>query len=153
MRYVVVRWESNGYWLDPRPYLATLPDIGAQLPPGARAFALDPSHFDFYAHRCVKDLRFQSLLLDGSGTRLLLTLAPNISKHHEGLLVEYDGVVEVRASRTSPEESGLGSVLLDELLPTATGGVQHEVALTGGSLLIECSDLTASWRSAEGLRQ
>ena len=44
MEHVIVRRDPDqgGYWVDPRPHLAVLPDIAEQLPPGARALAQDP---------------------------------------------------------------------------------------------------------------
>lgn len=36
MKYVVVERQPTGYWLDPEPYLAVLPEIAPELPPGRR---------------------------------------------------------------------------------------------------------------------
>ena len=38
--------------LDPTPYLQQLTRLGTSLPPGARAFATDPGHYDFYGRDC-----------------------------------------------------------------------------------------------------
>src|SRR5215470_11302016 len=64
MEYVVVEWQGNGVLShDPTPYLAELPRLRGLLPPGAREFACDPAHYDFYSARCVKDLKFGHLRL------------------------------------------------------------------------------------------
>ena len=52
MRYIII---DDGY-LSPLDYLAALPELAPKLPPGARAFATDPQHYDFSSRRCVKDL-------------------------------------------------------------------------------------------------
>jgi hypothetical protein len=39
---------------------------------------------------------------------------------------------------------GLGTVLLDEILPIEDGCSQ-EIAFVGGKLYVECADLQASW--------
>lgn len=38
---------QKGYQLDPDPYLNELPNIQADLPEGARKFALDGDHYNF----------------------------------------------------------------------------------------------------------
>ncbi|WP_237553208.1 MULTISPECIES: hypothetical protein [unclassified Streptomyces] len=46
MKHVTAVWQDHGFFLDPRAYLAELPKIRAELPPGARDFACDPGHDD-----------------------------------------------------------------------------------------------------------
>ncbi|MFE3175260.1 hypothetical protein ACFXPA_27100 [Amycolatopsis sp. NPDC059090] len=56
MKHVRVEATGTGNYLDPRAYLGLLPGLSAELPPGARAFAADPDHYNFHGARCVKDL-------------------------------------------------------------------------------------------------
>lgn len=145
MEYVVVRRTSDGYWLDAADYKAALPEITDGLPAGARAFATDPDHYDFYSDRCVKDLWFASLRVDDESGAVTLTLNPNNSKHPVGLTVTYEAAAGIALERDgNPQIGWLGSVLLDELLP-AQGGVAHEIVLTGGTLRIVAADLHAVW--------
>src|SRR5438552_8495142 len=44
-------------FLDPAPYLERLPSMRKEFPPGAWQFAANPTPYDFYSPRCVKDLR------------------------------------------------------------------------------------------------
>jgi hypothetical protein len=48
MRFVKADWdpEVHGFRVDPRPHLAELPRLRAELPSGARSFATDPGHYD-----------------------------------------------------------------------------------------------------------
>jgi|GEM_PF-1243200 len=144
MDYVVVRAEGHGYFLDPTRYLAALKTLAPQLPPGARAHAEDPEHYNFYGLRCVKDLEFGSFLLTGGG-RNRLRLLPNIFKHDEGLDMDYEEVRQI-AVEPSSADGLLGSVLLNELRPDGDG-VCHEVRLTGGTIRIVARDVTAHWLS------
>ncbi|MEU2924423.1 hypothetical protein ABZ636_05055 [Streptomyces sp. NPDC007251] len=94
MKYVTAVWDDGGFHLDPRAYLAELPRLCAELPPGARAFATDPGHYDIAgATRCVKDLELAGVHLatDKSGG-LVLDFAPNKFKHDSGLRIRYSGV-------------------------------------------------------------
>ncbi|WP_017536925.1 hypothetical protein [Nocardiopsis halophila] len=146
MRYVVAEWSRdwNAYWSDPRAYLSRLPELLPELPPGAGAFAREEAHFDFSALRCVKDLVLERI---GStpGGGLALEFAPAPFKHDAGLRVEYAGVVSFALSTDSGEDwEGLGSVMLDEILP-AEVGCSHEIAFTGGSVGVACADLDAVW--------
>lgn len=146
MQHVIVRPETTGYWLDPHPYLRLLVGLAADLPPGARAFALDADHYDFYSTRCVKDLVLHSLELQDSGRSATLAFTPNASKHDEGLLLRYSDVSRLSVSRTGHDTHGLGSVLLDEMLPTPEGA-SHEIAMTGGVIALEAADVEAIWGS------
>ncbi|WP_439379327.1 hypothetical protein [Amycolatopsis lexingtonensis] len=158
MRYVrVTRAEGaeTANFLDPQPYLRELP--GLVLPVGARAFAADPEHYDFYSAKCVKDLRMGQLAVREAGYAKLaveLTLLPNEFKHFSGLVIRYDDVtnIDLDASRSGPSgrvwpaSPRLGDLQLDEVLPSA-GGCSHEIKFTGGTIVIECADLTAEWLS------
>jgi hypothetical protein len=147
-------WPSN--LLDPQPYLDALPGLSAQLPAGARAFALDPDHYDFSSVRCVKDLRIASVAVaEGGYARLKveIRLEPNRFKHDAGLIILYDDVIGLTVEagpqgdqRVWPDTPRLGDVQLDEILPH-DHGCTHEVKLTGGSILVTCGDLHAEWKT------
>ncbi|CCH29555.1 hypothetical protein ABZ816_15605 [Actinosynnema sp. NPDC047251] len=150
MRYVSVEplQDQYGYHLDPRTYLAVLPQLAGDLPAGSAAFAADPGHYDFHGPRCVKDLGWGSAtLVDGQGVIALdLVLTPNEWKHETGLRLRY---LNVRSFHVDVEESGgtlprLGALQLDEILPHAAG-VSHEIAFTCGSVLVVAADLVATW--------
>jgi len=158
MRHVIVEWREDEYtassWLDPQPYLDVLPALSADLPPGARAFALDPAHYAFGDPRCVKNLKLENLTFsDGPGPVLVAVFSPSEWMHTESLVLEYSGVsaLSVHVEDQSEEEYplGLDRVLLDELLP-ASAGCTHEIRFTCGSLVVSCADLDARWRAVSG---
>lgn len=150
MRFATAEWDDDlpGFAVDPTRYLERLPGLRAGLPPGAWRFAADPGHYDFTGPRCVKDLEVDRLVFAGrDATELEIRFAPNEWKHPSGLTIRYEGVttVVVHSDRiTSASPPGLGGVLLDEILP-AGPGCSHEIALTNGSIRIECADLAANW--------
>lgn len=145
MEHVVVRPEAHGYWLDPSAYLAILPKLARDLPPGASDFALDPHHYDFVSDRSVHDLWFRSLTLDDANSAASLSLGDSNEKRAYGLNLVYSGLVRIVVDRQrDPADERLGQVLLDELRPSPEGFV-HEIALTGGSLLVVARDLEAAW--------
>ncbi|MFI6357963.1 hypothetical protein ACIBJF_36270 [Streptomyces sp. NPDC050743] len=154
MKFVTAVWkpEQHGFWLDPRPYLAELPKISEQLPPGAREFACDPAHYDM-GHgntHCVKDLEFSGVQVatDKSGG-LTLEFAPNQWKHDTGLRISYSGVTHFSIDyRHSIDWMLVDTVLLDEILPDEDGGCLHEIALTDASITVRCEDLQAVWGDA-----
>ncbi|MFB7670621.1 hypothetical protein ACFC26_04310 [Kitasatospora purpeofusca] len=136
--------------LDPGRYLELLPELSAGLPPGARAFATDRSHYDFAGRRCVKDLTFHRAAFLQDGEALDLRLRHNCWKHDEDLVIRYAGVTAVRI-RTPDEPStwdDLGTLILDEILPHDRG-CTHEMAFRPGSVIVTCNDLTATWVAAD----
>ncbi|GAB7042786.1 MULTISPECIES: hypothetical protein [Catenuloplanes] len=158
MRFVRVE-SGQGAWsataLDPGPYLEVLDDLLPQLPDGARAFASDADHYDFTASRCVKDLTVKAISLREAGQArvgAVIEFEPNRFKHDGPLTIVYDGVqnftMEVdemnSTTRIWPESRRLGSVQLDEIVPSAVG-CRHEIRMTGGVVIIDCADLRASW--------
>lgn len=158
MRYVKVESIQDsvrGYFLDADDYLDVLPEIAVDLPVGARRFALDEEHYNFFGSRCVKDLKLSSVVVSDVADRVSVKLvfAPNRFKHDQGLVIEYTDVtgfaIEVTASaRTAnvrPETRRLGDVQLDEILPHEQG-VSHEITLTGGTVRVIAADLYAGWR-------
>ncbi|MFE6749404.1 hypothetical protein ACFVGM_26415 [Kitasatospora purpeofusca] len=136
--------------LDPGPYLERLPELSAGLPPGARAFATDRSHYDFTSRRCVKDLTFHRATFLHEGRALDLHLRHNCWKHDEDLVIHCAGVTDVRIG--TPNEPStwddLGPLILDEILPHDLG-CTHEMAFRRGSVVITCTDITATWAAAD----
>lgn len=141
---IVEDGRPKGYELNPEPYLVTLGELARRLPAGARTFATDESHYDFFGSRCVKDLRLVELG-EAHEREGHLRFDPSPWKHQCGLTLTYRGLATM-VFEPSDEGSGYGSVLLDELLPLDDGLVSHEVALTGGTLRVVADDLTASWQ-------
>ncbi|WP_239647896.1 hypothetical protein [Nocardiopsis ganjiahuensis] len=159
MKFVVLYKEEDGRWvrfLDPNPYLSILPEISADLPPGAREYATSPDHYDFYGRRCVKDLELEGVNLspaEGGALNISVRFKGNAFKHDSGMVVEYCSVskFEVEStedfSRGEYPPSGLGSVKLDEVLPDS-GGCSHEIVFTGGSILVKSKDLSCRWTAS-----
>ncbi|CAK7280612.1 hypothetical protein [Streptomyces misionensis] len=148
MKYVTAVWQDHGFFLDPRAYLDELPRFSARLPPGARAFACAPGHYDIpAATRCVKDLELAGIrpATDKSGV-LVLEFAPNRWKHDEGLRIGYSGVRHFSVDHhRAIDWMRVDTVLLDEILPDGDGGCTHEIALTDASITVRCDDLEAVW--------
>lgn len=146
-------WHK-GYTLDPEPYLGELPAIQADLPEGARRFALDEDHYNFFGSRCIKDLKLNEVRLTdrNDSVSLKIRFSPNQFKHDRGLTIRYVNVTEFSTSVTAeprkkniwPETRRLGDVQLDELLPHRKG-VSHELQMTGGSIWIVAEDLSYEW--------
>ncbi|MFE5217124.1 MULTISPECIES: hypothetical protein [unclassified Streptomyces] len=151
MKYVTAVWDDGGFDVDPSAYLAELPRLRADLPPGAASFATDPGHYDFAgATRCVKDLELAGVHLatDKSGG-LVLDFAPNRFKHDAGLRISYSGVTRFSIDyEHSIDWMSVDTVLLDEILPTDNGGCRHEIALTDATVTVQCEDLQAVWGDA-----
>jgi hypothetical protein len=156
MRYVDLDSRAGvGDVIDPTPYLRRLPELIGDLPPGARAFAADPGHYDFGGKRCTKDLRLREVTLPGDappageGPYLVARFRHNCWKHNEDLVVRYAGVAGVRLDvpHVSPGDD-LGTVILDEILPHDQG-CSHEIALRPGILHVVCRDLAAAWVEAD----
>ncbi|MHC5903317.1 hypothetical protein ACVNF4_05305 [Streptomyces sp. S6] len=147
MRYVETAWESFGFRLDPTAYLTALPTLRDRLPPGARAFATAPGHYDIAgATHCVKDLELAGVHLatDKSGG-LVLEFAPNRWKHDTGLRITYSGVRHFSVDYAHAMGwMPVDTVLLDEILPDDDGCV-HEIALTDATITVRCTDLRANW--------
>ncbi|MCS0601184.1 hypothetical protein NX794_08060 [Streptomyces sp. LP11] len=151
MKYVKAVWDDGGFEVDPTAYLAELPRLGPDLPPGARSFATDPGHYDIAgATRCVKDLELAQVHVttDKSGG-LVLDFTPNQFKHDSGLRISYSGVTHFSIDyENSIDWMSADAVLLDEILPEEDGGCRHEIALTDASITVRCADLQAVWEDA-----
>ena len=150
MKYVELTGGEGGepVFIDPRPYLAQLPALAAELPPGARAFATDPGHYDFGGKRCVKDLQPERVRRTDDGD-LEIRFRHNCFKHDEDLLVRYSGVSRFQSDVLDVcDPASLGDVILDEILPHP-GGCTHELACRPGTLVVACRDLEAEWIPAD----
>ncbi|MEU5941882.1 hypothetical protein ABZ807_22460 [Micromonospora sp. NPDC047548] len=142
----------DGIALDPTPYLRRLPSLADSLPAGARRFATDPDHYDFFGQRCVKDLKPARLTSgEAGGIRWVeLQLRHNCWKHEEDLTIRYSGV---QSLTIEPADDGLDvaqlrDVMLDEVLPHELG-CRHEVVCLAGSLTVTSQDLAATWLHAD----
>ncbi|WP_409495883.1 hypothetical protein [Amycolatopsis sp. cmx-11-12] len=139
MEYVKIVPEPTGFFLDPAAYLERLPDLAAELPPGAARFATDPDHYSFFGDRCIKDLHLVAVDFARENRELAVTAR---FSWHEGtpvvLTITYRRVEDLRL------ESGEGPVQLDETLPHERG-CRHEIQLIGGSIVVVCADFEAVW--------
>jgi hypothetical protein len=144
-----VKYIEFGELIDPRKYIAALPEFSDSLPAGAREFANDVSHYDFSSRRCVKDLIIREVIWSeiGQTAHLSVRFVLNEWKHDEDLLVSYQDVREARLNILDSHPLGssrVGRIILDEIVPAAAG-VSHEIAFTGGDAFIRAADLTAEW--------
>ncbi|MBB4920166.1 hypothetical protein [Streptosporangium saharense] len=124
--------------IDPSTYLKRLPDFAEELPPGARAFATDPLHYDFYGPRCMKDLALERISFTGNTVEL--AFRHNCWKHQEDLTIHYEGVSDIKLDSAALPNV----VILDEILPHPHG-CTHEIALRPGTIILTCQDLTVTW--------
>ncbi|MFI1658853.1 hypothetical protein ACH4ZU_28690 [Streptomyces sp. NPDC020472] len=129
--------------LDPAGYLRHLPSISGDLPPGARAFATDGDHYDFRSGRCAKDLTLQAVRSVGD-EEVEIEFRHNCWKHDQDLVIRYTGVSSLVVDLADATGTGLGTVILDEILPHE-GGCSHEIACWEGTLALVCRDLRATW--------
>ncbi|WP_405428409.1 hypothetical protein [Streptomyces erythrochromogenes] len=136
--------------ISPARYLEVLPSLADGLPPGARAFATAPEHYDFHGKRCVKDLEVQDVRTDGvDDQQMEIEFRHSCWKHDEDLVVRYTGVTGFDAGGVEDDDwADLGTVILDEVLPHRNG-CSHEIAFWNGSLTVVCSDLVATWTEAD----
>jgi hypothetical protein len=154
VRFVEVEPIEGGFWLKPERYLEELPRLADSLPPGARAFATDPAHYDFFSERCVKDLKLRTLTtVDAHGELSAEAEFEFNDVAPERLTISYRGVVSLRVEvedtgpHEYPPDAGtrrLSDVQLDEILPHEHG-CSHEIKMINGLIAIVCADLTATW--------
>ncbi|MEV0899533.1 hypothetical protein [Actinoplanes sp. NPDC049802] len=151
MRYIKIIRGRDGNALDATGYLDAISTFAERLPPGARVYATDPQHYDFFGRRCVKDLKPVALTLgDGDGKAWAeLRLQHNCWKHEENLTIRYSHVhsVTMDPDTADADVDSLLDVMLDEVLPHEQG-CSHEVAFLAGSLTIVADDLVATWTEA-----
>lgn len=142
VRYVNIRFDAQGTFIDPKPYLALLDGLKTQLPAGARAFIDQPGHFHFGDH-CLHDMMVRPTTTNGE-LRFGWPTRPDV------LRIFYDDSVAV----TTVAEPGAGrpdaawEVIYDEILPS-TAGCCHEIVCYEGTLRIDCTDLHATWAMPE----
>jgi hypothetical protein len=151
MEHVRVEATATGSFLDPDTYLGLLPKLVSALPRGARVFAADPDHYDFFSRRCVKDLTLDTLLRGATAGEgwLKLGFRHNCWKHEEDLSVRYVGVNNFSLDTdTQSDWASFGAVTLDEVLPHEHG-CSHEIGFLGGSLTVVSRDLVATWTEAD----
>lgn len=151
MQHVRVEATGSGNFLDPGAYLDLLPTLAGALPRGARAFAANPDHYDFYSSRCVKDLVPDTLLHGATADEdwLQLGFRHNCWKHDEDLTVRYVGVNSLSLDAVHQSDwASFGAVTLDEILPHEHG-CSHEIGFRGGSLTVVSRDLIATWTEAD----
>ncbi|MER6078137.1 hypothetical protein [Streptomyces sp. NPDC001833] len=130
--------------VDPGPYLARLPELAEGLPPGARAFATDPRHYEFGGRRCVKDL-YPLDMRRTAPADVEIRFRHHCYQHDEDLIVRYTGVSRFQTDILGAcDLTSLGEVILDEILPHP-GGCTHELACRPGTLVVACTDLVAEW--------
>ncbi|MEU2772818.1 hypothetical protein ABZ646_07785 [Streptomyces sp. NPDC007162] len=139
MKYVDVRGGC-----DPGPYLARLPELADRLPPGARAFATDPRHYDPGDRHCVQDLHPLDVRRPARDA-VELRFRNHRAGPDEDLVVRYTGVSRFQTDILGAcDLSSLGEVILDEILPHPDG-CTHELACRPGTLVVACTDLVAEW--------
>jgi hypothetical protein len=146
---VTVQSSNGGTMTDVHPYLEWLGEHADELPPGARAFALDPEHYDFSHEWSPRSATFDRMSTRSTddGVEVTLVLAAWGGAPPEFVL-QYDGVTRVESDG---DHHGLprSRLLVDELLPH-TDGVSHELEFTGGTITVVARDLTAGWRGKAG---
>lgn len=148
VRFVRFTDDRGEPFIDPRGYLDRLPELAGALPPGARAFATDPAHYDFSGGRCVKDLTLRHQVSDPEEDLFELRFAHNCWKHEEDLTIRYRGLRRVHADVEVTDLPGKFAVVLDEILPHPDG-CRHEIAFRGGTMVVVARDLTAVWNEAD----
>lgn len=154
MKYVRLSDPDFEMLIDPQPYLAALPALQSDLPTGARAFATDPDHYNFYSDRCVKDLKLYEVDYadDGTAIKIEFRLRFNALNAVDELLITYAGLRSLTWETVDDNPIGptrLGDLILDEILPHEQG-VSHEWVFRGGSISVTAADLTARWISPPG---
>jgi hypothetical protein len=151
MKHVRVEATGTGNFLDPDAYLGLLPTLVGALPLGARAFAADPDHYNFFSRRCVKDLVPDTLLRGATAGEgwLQLGFRHNCWKHEEDLSIRYVGVNALSFDTVNQSDwASFGAVTLDEILPHEHG-CSHEIGFLDGTLTVVSRDLIATWTEAD----
>lgn len=156
LRYGRVERLSDGFSIDPRPYLAELPRLASVLPGGAYKFVADVDHYKFFSERSIKDLKVDRMELSDKFATIGISLClgynelPDVPR----LMIEYQDVVSfsvdakpgfsVRSGQAGKGVKRLGSILMDEVLPSSHGCV-HVIELVNGTISVDCRDLEAVW--------
>lgn len=145
----VVRYGPGHTPIDPSPYPAYLAEVRERLPPGARAYAEAPWHYDFQDHRCPHDMWLESLefverTTDERPRRVDAVLRLFGSYHDGHLELRYAGVTGYTATMALGPR-GHGDVMIDEIVLADDGRVSHEIAFEDGTWALTCEDVTATW--------
>jgi hypothetical protein len=147
VKYVEIDEGEAAVSVDPGPYLARLPELAGGLPPGARAFATDPRHYDLGDRHCVQDLHPLDVRRSAPDD-IEIRFRHHGLGHDEDLVVRYTGVSRFQSDVLGAcDLTSLGGVILDEILPQP-GGCTHELACRPGTLVLACTDLVAEWVAA-----
>lgn len=162
----IAQWDPASWEWDPRPYQVWLADHADELPDGAREYITHPAHYDYGAFRttdgelppgtglCTKDLLLRRVDLDAAGSLPLRLgfLFPGFELADVGaydLVLDYLDVTRFEISRHADgrdhQPSRLSHVIIDEIVPR-DAGIVHEIGFASGQLIVECRDLTATWR-------
>jgi hypothetical protein len=94
MKYVRIDPTGPGNEIDPDPYLAALPTFVENLPDGARSFAAEPGHYDFFGKRCVKNLKLLRIRFEDQDGELGLTVDLRHNCHTHEELIPFDLVAK-----------------------------------------------------------
>lgn len=149
MRYATVESSDGGTMTDIRPYLEWLGQHADELPPGARAFALHPEHYDFSHQWCPRSASFDRMSTrhTDDGVEVTLVLAAWGGAPPE-FVVRYRDVSHVGLDGDQGD-GRRSNLMADELLPHADG-VSHELEFTNRTITVVARDLTAGWRGKAG---
>lgn len=143
----VIQYGPGHTPIDTTAYPAHLAEIADRLPPGARAYAEAPWHYDFHHRRCPHDAWLESLIISESPDhprRVDLTLRLLGAYHDAHLELRYTTVTRYTTTML-PGHRGHGDLIVDEVTLADDGHVSHELAFETGTLQITCRDLTATW--------
>jgi hypothetical protein len=145
----VIRYGPGDTPIDTTPYPAYLAEVADRLPPGARAYAGAPWHYDFHDHRCPHDAWLESLTFhespaDDRPRRVDLVLRL-LGAYHDGHLeLRYTDVTHYTATMPLGPR-GHGDLMIDEVLLADDGQISHNIAFEDGTWQITCRDLTVTW--------
>lgn len=149
MRYVIAEPSvDGGFWVDPRPYLDWLERHAEELPPGARAFAVHPEHYDFSHEWCPRGVtlaRMSTRETDGV-TSATVVLAGYLDSPAE-FVMRYHDVSGLAVTRNA--DGSRRDLLVDEVIPHE-GGVSHELVFADRTITVVAKDLSAGWSGKAG---
>lgn len=143
-------------------HLAHVASIRDRLPPGARAYAEAPWHYDVADPRCPHDAWVEHFHLhepargDRRERRRIDLEVRLLGAYHDGYLTfRYRNVVAYRVAQTNTPSArpfrglvGHGDWLTDDIGISAEGFVTHDVLFAlGGRWFIECEELTCEWEA------
>lgn len=147
--------EGAGYEFDLAAYPSYLDTVRERLPPNALAFAEAPWHYKPADPRCPHDSWVEQVQISEPsrgqrnelrGIDLLVRLLG--AYHDRHIEIRYGNVhhYTMEASRSEGATDGHGDWLIDEVRLSPTGTVLHEMQFVHARWIIECDDLSYSWR-------